>query len=59
MGARLRVGGDPARVVVGSAGYQAWAENVGKPRPVRLLDLTGSRTIVIAVKSRAPLPSLW
>jgi hypothetical protein len=43
--AGLRVGGDPARVVVRSAGYQAWTENVGEPRPVRPLGLTGGLTV--------------
>ena len=43
--AGLRIGGDAAGVVVGSAGDEARTEDVGKPRPVRLLNLIGSRMI--------------
>ena len=45
LSASLRIGRNSARIVVGSAGDEAWTEDVGKPRPVRLLDLIGSRTI--------------
>jgi hypothetical protein len=45
LSARLRIGGNSARIIVGSAGDEARAEYVGKPRPVRLLNLVGGWTL--------------
>ena len=55
--ASLSVGGDPAWVIVRSAGYEARTENVGKLRPVRPLGLAGVWKICDR-QSRVPLPRL-
>ena len=41
LSSRLRIGCDSTRVVVGSAGDEAGAEDVGKTRPIGLFDLIG------------------